>query len=351
VTRAAAFALLAAALAGCAPPVWDVAGLAAREPGLRALDPGRLGDATPYLLPLEDVLVMFLCRWDGAQPIPVRIAPEPSPEQRGAIDAALRAWEQAGLGVRFAPGAPGPGIELELISGAAAGAGEGRGATTVADCAVDPAGAKTGERLAARLVAASIQLAVESRDPLGRPIPVEAGEIAGAALHELGHALGFQGHARFGSSVMGRQVDGVRRAGRRLLAGEPFADATLRALYAVPSGRVVARLPLPPGRTQPIDALLALVRAGSLRGPIARVGDLEGEILFEDAGGAAYAVWLRPIGALLAGRPEELLLLPGPRAQQRLSLRSPPCGSRARGRPAPRRSCRARAARHRAGTA
>jgi hypothetical protein len=335
----------------CVPPVWNTEPLAAREPRLRALGAHRLGDATPYLLPVQDTGVLFLCRWETREPIPVSLPPDASPAQLGALEAALRAWEGAGLGVRFERAAPaGKGIELRIVDEPAEGSGGAHAATTVADCAIDSGAAPRGERLPARLVFASIHLRVEWIDPLGRRTALEPADLAGAALHELGHALGFQGHVRSGESAMRYQVEATRRAGRRLLAGEPFRDETLRALYSVPSGEVVGRLPLPPGRTQPVDRLLALARTGALEGPVARMGDREGQVLFRDADGAAYAVWLRGVAAALAGQPEDLILMPGPRAERLLSLRYRPGGTRDRARPARRPSVRASATPHRVGT-
>ena len=350
-TRAAVCALLLTALVACAPSLWNVESLEAREPRLRALGAHRLGDATPYLLPAHDELVLFLCRWETREPIPVSLPAEASPPQLRALEAALGAWENAGLGVRFArDAAPGRGIELRFVTGSAEGAGAARTATTVANCALDSLDASGGDRLGARLVSASIELRSETRDPLGRRVELSEAELAGSALHELGHALGFQGHVRAGSSAMRRQVDEARRAGGRLLAGEAFRDAALSALYAVPSGAVVRRVALPVGRTQPVDRLLALASSGALVGPLVRMGDLEGQILFRDEDGAAYAIWLRGVAPALAGHPEDLLLLPGPRARRRLSLRSFRGGSRARARPAPLRPVRGLATPRRVGT-
>jgi hypothetical protein len=344
-------AAAAALLAACAPPVWDPKPLEARVPRLRALGSHRLGDATPYLLPAQDELVMFLCRWETADPIPVSLPADASVEQTAALEAALRAWESAGLGVRFARGAPaGTGIELRIVAEPASGAGEARGATTVADCALDPNAEAHSEKLAARLVFASIHLRSESSNAIGRPAPLSDEDLAGAAVHELGHALGFQGHVRMGESAMRYQVDAIRRAGRRVLAGEPLRDQTLRALYSVPSGAVVGRSALPAGSTEPVDRLLVQARTEALSGPIVRIGDLEGEILFRDADGSAYAIWLRGIGAALSGRQQDLLLLPGPRARQRLSPRGLPGGRRVRARRLPPRSDPARATPRRVGT-
>jgi hypothetical protein len=339
-------------LAACAPPTWEPGSLEAREPRLRALGAHRLGDTTPYLFPAQDELVMFLCRWETAEPIPVSLPPDASPEQVRALEAALHAWESAGFGVRFARGAPpGVGIELRIVAEPASGAGEVRGATTVADCAVEPAEGARSSTLAARLVFASIHLRATSANPIGRQVALSPEDLAGAALHELGHALGFQGHVRRGESAMRYQVDAIRRAGRRVLAGEPWEDPTLRALYSVASGVVLKRSPLPPGHTDPVDRLLAETSSGALTGPIARIGDLEGQILFRDREGAAYAVWLRGTQAALTGRPQDLVLLPGPRARQRLSPRGLPAGRRARARRLRPRSARARATPRRVGTA
>jgi hypothetical protein len=347
------FSLLAVAgmLAACVPPVWDPARLEEREPRLRALGDHRLGDATPYLLPVQDAGVLFLCRWETADPIPVSLPPDATPEQLGALEAALRAWQGAGLGVRFQPGAPaGVGIELRIVAEPGEGEVATRAASTVADCAVDPHGETRGDRLAARLVFASIHLRVAWTDPLGRRVETGSADLAGVALHELGHALGFQGHVRSGESAMRYGVEAMRRAGRRLLAGEAFRDDTLRALYSVASGEVVGRLALPPGRSRPVDRLLALARSGGLEGPVARMGDREGQILFRDGDGAAYAIWLRGVAGALAGRPQELLVMPGPRAERLLSLRSRPAGMRAHARPARPRSVPAIATPRRVGT-
>jgi hypothetical protein len=350
--RAGAGAWLVAALAGCAPPVWDVGPLAAREPRLRAQGAGRLGDSTPYLLPIDGELVFFLCRWPTPARVPVSLPPEATPAQRAALEAALAAWEGADLGVRFERGAPaGRGIELRFVADSARGAGRARTATTVADCALDAADGARGDRLAAQLVAASIELRAENVDPLGRRVLLSDAELAGAALHELGHALGFQGHVRVGESAMRFQVDAVRSAGRRVLAEPGFRDPALSALYAVPSGAVVGRLRVPPDRTLPVDRMLAWVRSGELAGPLARMGDLEGQLLFRDAAGAAYALWLREVAAALAGQPAALEVLLGPRSQRRLSPRSRRAGSRARAQPAPHRPARARATPRRVGTA
>jgi hypothetical protein len=147
-------------------------------------------------------------------------------------------------------------------------------------------------------------------------------ELLGSAVHELGHALGFQGHVRRGGSVMVRNVEAVRRVGRRLLAGEPFEDATLAALYRSPSGVVVRRVPLPAGRTAPIDRLAALGAARGFRGPGIRVGDRGARIAWWDGAGRRLAVYLPELPETLSD-PRRLRLEPGPRAAAWLRAERP----------------------------
>ena len=79
-----ALALLVA-LASCAAP-------SAQPPSLRGL--------VPFVWPRDGVVTLMTCRFETAQPIGVYAAAL-APEQETALDAALKAWERAGLGVRF----------------------------------------------------------------------------------------------------------------------------------------------------------------------------------------------------------------------------------------------------------
>jgi hypothetical protein len=244
-----------------------VAQLEARWPALARVEGQRLADLRPYYLPARGWLTLFACRWPDGAAIPVELPGDADAGERRALEAALAAWEGAGLGLRFERGARrGFGIEIRLRDAATA-----YQAYSVVDCAVDAAGLEAaGDVLPARLVTASLELV--RGDP----------RLAGTALHELGHALGFQGHARRGDSVMLHDIDAVRRAGERALAGRPFADAALAALYALPSGAVLGRLALPPGRSQPVDDLFTRASARGWLGPLLRVGDREGRIAWLD---------------------------------------------------------------------
>jgi hypothetical protein len=277
----------------CVTGPWDVERLQERHPALGAIRQHRLEDTTPYLLPTNGGIAFFLCRWPTDEPVPVSLPPDASEAERRGLELVMRAWEGAGLGVRFAGGAPpGVGIEVRFIDPEAGATETVHAANTIADCAVAPEALPAGSAsiLPARLVFASIHLWRGGFDNLGRPDPHSHDEFVGSALHEFGHALGFQGHAYLGRTVMVKEKDAVRRAARSVLQDDSFADHTLRALYAVPSGTVVKRAAVDPYRTEPVDRMLDLARRRSFTGPFVRVGDLDGQLAWRDQAGADYAL-------------------------------------------------------------
>jgi hypothetical protein len=306
-------AALVAALAGCAGEALDLGALEARHPALRSLAPHRLGDARPYALPLAGELVLFLCRWPADDaPIPVTFAGEPEAGQRAALAAALRSWEASGLGVRFALGVRGGsrGIRVRLRDDIVTSQ-----ANTVADCAVEaPPGSGDTEVPGARLVGASIHVA--RADP----------HLRETLLHELGHALGFQGHATRGRTLMhALEAEALGRA-RGIGDGAPVDDSALRALYAVPSGAIVARVDVSSERTRLADRARAVAEERGFAGPFARMGDRSGQLWWADAGGRRLA--LRIEGALAAlHRRDALRVVPASREAERL-LGAEPATSR-----------------------
>lgn len=310
--RSALGLVLALAL-GCGR-AFDVEALEASHPELAALS-HRLGDTTPYLLPASGELVYFLCRWPDAAVIPVLLPPDADAAERIDIETVLEAWAAAGLGVRFGPPEPGRGMELVFAEDELPPGWGPRAATAVADCAVDPAvlADPAGDVIAARLVSASIHLSRKGRNAVGLEVAWSREERMGALLHEVGHALGFQGHVQRGASVMTASVEEVRKSGRRLLAGEPIDDASLRALYAVPTGNVLARARVGPRRTAPVDRLLAIAQSRGFEGPFAQVGDRVARVLWRDALGAEYAATIWNLNEVLR-RPAALALFPEPRA-------------------------------------
>ncbi len=315
----AALALVGLAGAGCGGVV-DLDALEARHPALAGIASHRLGDVTPYLLPAGGQLVYFLCRWPDGARIPVDLPPDADDGERRDIQNVLRAWEAAGLGVHFGAAEPGRGIEIRYAEDQFPESP--RAATAVADCRVDPAAleAPGGELLSAEIVFASIHLSRSGRDKVGRTVPWARDERVGALLHEMGHALGFQGHA-LRNSVMVASVDAVRAAGRRQMAGQPLRDDTLRALYALPSGVVLARAEIGAQRTAAVDRMLPLARRRGLRGPFAQVGDRAARIVWRDAHRTSYALTIWNPKEVLR-RPGSLALYPEPRAADLLRRES-----------------------------
>jgi len=296
--------LLGVLVAGCAHGPLDVGALEDRHPAVAAIREHHLWDTTPYLLPSGENVEFFLCRWPTDTAIPVSLPPDASEEERRSLESVLRAWEGAGLGIRFETGAPpGIGIELRFIDTEPGATMTTHAANTVADCAVSPAvfESEMGPVLPAQLVFASIHLWRGGFDNLGRPVAHSRSEFLGSALHEIGHALGFQGHVRVGRSVMVKEKDQVEREGAGRGRGRAFSDATLRALYALPSGTVVRRIAAKEYQTAPVDRMAALAREHGFSGPFVRVGDVDGGLFWRDPSGTRFAVQVDDVLGVMRG--------------------------------------------------
>lgn len=295
-------AWVAAFAMGCAaaPHGWDARPLEGRYPALAEVRGHRLVDSPPYFALAPDGVALFLCHWAGGTEIPVWLPPTARPAETAALERALDAWEGAGLGVSFRVGTwrdapPLAGIVFELLDADPEVAPPGTG-TTIADCAIPPEVASgppdaSDTPVDAELQHASIQLWRSYPDLLGRPVPVSETELVGAALHELGHALGFPGHVGSGGSVMSGhgQIDAARRWGRRVEAGETLEAPTLAALYAVPSGARVGWMPLERGQLARAAQLRRRAVGAGLRGPWVRVGAVSARLLYRDDPGSSYA--------------------------------------------------------------
>jgi len=267
VALACAGLLACASSLGCVASTWDAAAWARSRPELAGRPIGRLGDATPYLLAADDTLHLFLCRWPGVAPIRTALPPDASSEEEALLRRAIEAWERVVPGLRFeivdAADAP-----LRIVFREDAR----EGARTAAVCrAVPPFDAE--EALDATLVAAEIRLQRQGRDAWGRPRVLSREELVGVAAHELGHALGLQGHARAGASVMRLEAASVRRVGARLLDGGVLDEEAVRALYALPSGARVGRRALAPGATVTPDAIARRALGAGERVAYLRLGD------------------------------------------------------------------------------
>ena len=282
-------------------------------PALAEVRGHRLGQATPYLLPRADELLLFLCRFERGARLRVALPEQATAGERELLQLALAAWTEAGLGLSLAAASEGEPADISIGIGAV---GQGFSARTGTECGLAGVDASDGV-LPARLVAAEIELRRADLDVRRHVVPLSPEEFLGSALHELGHALGFQGHVRGGSSVMVRNVETVRGIGRRLLAGQPFRDASLEALYRIESGVVVGRTPLPEGRTRAVDRLLAIAAARGFRGPVVRVGDRGARISWWDEDARRLSIHVPDLMEVLRD-PASLRLQPGPHAVRAL---------------------------------
>jgi len=221
------------------------------------------------VLASDGELVFFLCRWPLDAPLRVSLPPDANAYERKLFEKALRAWEAVVSGLHF-----------EVVEGSAPVRLRFRetgpeGASTAVDCEVaTPLAA--GDPLDARLVSAQIDLRREERDPWGKPVELAESQLLGGVTHELGHALGLQGHANSGKSVMVRETSSVEKIGEKLndeKKPKPLQEPAMQALYSLPSGTVIERRRLAPGATRQIDEIAQRARAqGAVRVKV-RVGD------------------------------------------------------------------------------
>lgn len=303
------FGLLAlvAIFVGCVPARggWDLDALASRHRAVALRSGSRLADVLPHLLPDRDGATLFLCRWASELPIPVSLPAGASAAESLILQRALSAWEGAGLGVRFEVVLPGAGrLDIRFADPAGGGWVPSGTGDTITDCAIldDFDVPPQLERVAAKLSFASIILRRHNSDALGRPVPMSGPELLGAAVHELGHALGFAGHVATGDSVMVASTERVRQVGARLLAGEPLIDESLSALYALPPGVVVGRVELSPEQTMLARRLAAAARKAQLSGPFSRVGDTSARLLWRGMPMKSVALEVEHWPAVVRGR-------------------------------------------------
>ncbi len=310
-------------LAACAAPPLDLGAVAARHPALASHFGHRLRDLHPYPWPRSGRLAWLTCRFETPSELGVALPPDADPAARRALRAALAALDSAGLGVRFREAPPGVArITIRLAPGPVpTDTGPGLGRAT-ADCELlDPSAFEggVGDVVPARLAGAEVWLA---RSLPGVPFrdrsELSEAELAAVALHELGHALGFQGHPEGGRTVVARLPATFSALGRAVLAGEELRDATLRALYALPSGTVLRVDSVVRARTEPLDRLLVEAQRRGFAGPFLRVGDKVARIGFRAGGAEAASLQLSEVPALLRGA-GGLVLLPDPRARRLLA--------------------------------
>lgn len=283
------------------------------------LSPDPLRALHPFVWPAAGQVQLFTCRWHRALALGVSLEGARDAGARRAVAAALVAWEGAGLGVRFRSARPDRAqIRILLEDGPVerAGGREGAGRTET-DCVVPD-----GDVSRAHLVAARVTIStVVGPDWRHHVRPASPAELAGTALHELGHALGFAGHPASGDPMV-LEADADRRFGRRVLAGQAVHSRALSALYAIPSGTVLAWSPVAAWRTEPADRLRALASREGLAGPFASAGDQAAAVFWREADGSTLEV-LVPDLASLRRDPRQVLTVPGPRARARLAAARP----------------------------
>lgn len=324
--KRAAIALAASLAIACSSGGRGV--VSEQHPKLQSIDGQRLDDANPYVLPMAGRITFFHCHWPSGQPIDVSLPPDATDDERRALRAALQAWQEAGLGLTVVEVERGASIQLEFVSGTVDTAAGQDTANTLVDCRIAPLSQQGGAPVAgAELAFARIRIArITNQDTQGHQRPLTAAELAGTALHELGHALGFQGHARHGDTVMVRETERIMHAGKDLLAGDAFGDASLRALYALPNGAVVASAPVDRCHTDLVDRMAKLAETNQLDGPFVRVGESAGRIFWRDAKRLEYGLVLARTRQSLAD-PSKLVVLPERRVRTSLALvRDVSCG-------------------------
>lgn len=300
---------LSASLAGCA---LDPA------KGLDVYADEALAGSTPYVLASEGRVTFFRCRFRTEAAIVVSLPVDADAAATAALRAALRAWEGAGLGVHFVETTPGAPASIGITFVKAGRWDEpGHQGSTLADCRVR--GAETASPLDAEIVYARIGLSRSTpRDWRDRDRLLTPAELAGAAAHELGHALGFPGHASRAGSVLTRNREDVVHIGAAILRGEPLRESALRALYGLPSGAVVRRVAVSRARTEPLDRLLTLARSRGYAGPFVRSGERSARIFVVTGPAEEAGVAVTDLAALERA-PERLALVADARASALLA--------------------------------
>jgi hypothetical protein len=285
---------------------------------------------TPFPAWLEGRLLLVACRWPTASADPVRV-----PVLMRVEGEETRAWLRAGvtsvdeglasLSLELSleseddrvprPSAAERGAESEVEEGAASHvAGHSFHGITIVGVEADTPDGPTGvadtlvvcdvsggegwpARARGELVSAEVRIRRARLDAIGRAQPLFAEEWVGALMHELGHALGFEGHVAHGESILVLEQGDLRAAGRRALAGRATASASLAALYHLEPGTILGAVELTSASLAWLERLMlglqALERSGvEISGPFAGVGDRHGQLEWRSKDGRRFRIRL-----------------------------------------------------------
>lgn len=289
---------------GCAPPrgEWSLDALLEEYPSIEELGGQRLGDMLPFPALDGDRIILLACRFPTGPKIRVAGDGPGWSEQwaRWAISALDR--EARGYHLELltpsSPDVDRGDLEIQVRSMELASETGPRGlADTLSECDVSR---KDGTNGAFRglLVKSEIRIKRSRLDWTGVSREAMADEWVGALMHEIGHALGFAGHAARGDSILVREQSRLRASGRRALAGEAWRDETLEALYRLRPGQKLGSRPL---RAETISILheireiVARDSSASSRRVEMRssVGDREGRIQWQLSDGSRLGIRLK----------------------------------------------------------
>ena len=287
------------------PMLWD-----AGETEIEAALVRRLGDPAaaeealaglryllPYPMPTDAGLDLVVCRFAGQRPeVSVQIDLEGTDrEEAKAVLTAARGlsavqWKMADA----ESGSPGRARIRIRQGGARTAASPAGQASTRARCALPVSGASS-EPVRPELVSAEIDIWRSGENAGGKRVEISAEAWAGALLHELGHALGFQGHVRRQRSWLSLDQTHLRRFGRAVRAGRSLEAPVLEGLYSLASGTVLGRRTLTPSTRAWRRRILAEVGAVKGLAEPVRLEALVGDRSAEWA-------WVMPDGRRLALR-------------------------------------------------
>ena len=277
-----------ASILGCVAATggWDVEAVLDSEPAAAAVVGQRLGDLTPYPALLDGRLVLVACRFATNQNIHISGGGPGWPGEwvRLAVAAVNRSVPAVNLEIPEGPlvrsKVSGPVIEIMVIGSPNDEGPSGLG-DTLADCDVSVAGDEPYVR--GLITRAEIRMRRSQVLRTRRTKWASEEEWIGALMHEFGHALGFSGHVVAGNSLLLLEQSRLRLFGRRAIAGQVVEDATLEALYELPTGRLLGKAKMSVQGQALVDRVLELVSEwnaiwGAPVGPIANVGDRKARI-------------------------------------------------------------------------